>query len=133
MADIFVDENGNRFDSLEDSIMDFIAGGIVDLANEIDSNLQIKTPVDTGKARANWQWKTGTGDDYPTNVLNQTSRPLNQSPRFKVRKRDIIKGDDIFSANNVPYIGALDDGSSQQAPMKFTLLSVDEAIKKIYG
>lgn len=133
MTVIFEDENGRRFDSLEDAISDEIAGLLVDFSSEMDRNLVRKTPVDTGKARANWQWQTGGPEDFPEGVLNQTSRPITQQPNFRIRKARILAGDDILAANNVPYIGRLNDGYSAQAPRKFVEMAIDEAILEIFG
>ena len=80
----------------------------------------IGTPVDTGRARANWQLAIGSA---PTSVLNKTDKgtPRSESGRStsEVRKANqklsVRKvGRSVFIANNLPYIGELEDGHSKQ-------------------
>lgn len=80
----------------------------------------IGTPVDTGRARANWQLAIGTA---PQSVSNKTDRatPNSDSGRSgsEVRKAGKIlgvrkAGRSVFIANNLGYIGALEEGHSSQ-------------------
>ena len=71
-----------------------------------------KTPVKTGRARANWHIQVHT-PDYSTS--NSTS-PVFHEAIFDVRGYPII-----FISNGLSYIGSLDDGMSKQAPNGITL------------
>lgn len=89
----------------------------------------LKTPVDTGRARANWQVglmqaPTGTLDVTPGGpgaanlAITQGSMEIGRSE---------LK-DDIWLTNNLSYIEPLEMGSSQQAPsgmVGVTLAEID--------
>jgi len=81
----------------------------------------IGTPVDTGRARANWQLAIGTA---PGSVLNKTdkgrSRADSGASGSEVRKANqkmgVRKaGRSVFIANNLGYIGKLEEGHSKQS------------------
>ena len=74
----------------------------------------MRTPVDTGRARANWQV---TIDVAPEDVVDEKDGgggatiskgigELNSLRPYRV----------VWITNNVPYIGELENGSSTQAP-----------------
>jgi hypothetical protein len=70
------------------------------------ANIVRGTPVDTGRARANWNIEINTVD---------TSTSDNTTP-----KRPTLGGlkltDNVFISNNLPYILPLEHGHSAQAP-----------------
>lgn len=73
----------------------------------------MKTPVDTGRARANWR--------IGVNVINLTTTGApgeeGAAGASETGKLNGIKwGDSIAISNNLPYIGALENGHSRQAP-----------------
>lgn len=72
----------------------------------------LRTPIDTGRARGNWNINTGSAD--PTvDEERKTAMPLVQSEN----EIDLPKGDeDIYITNNLPYIVALEYGHSTQSP-----------------
>ena len=85
------------FSDLADNIqkdLELTEQQVVDLAAkvtlDVETDLVLATPVDTGRARQGWEATT------PTKV-----------------------GDDGIVENNVPYIVNLNDGHSTQAPANF--------------
>ena len=81
----------------------------------------IGTPVDTGRARANWQLAIGTA---PASVLNKTDKGRAKSSsgasasevRKANQKMGVRKaGRSVFIANNLGYIGKLEEGHSKQS------------------
>jgi hypothetical protein len=103
------------------------------VALELFTRIIYKTPVDTGRARANWQVAIGTPaagtveiDDKSGNAT--VSKATAKSAGFKA-------GDTIYLANNLPYIRRLEDGYSQQAPAGMVTLTVQEfaAVVKAIG
>jgi len=93
------------------------------LALELLTRLVIATPVDTGRARGNWQLtigKAATGESNSGNPAMAGSAVLAQLKPFVV----------VWLANNVPYIEKLNAGHSQQAPIGFFENAVD-AVDKI--
>lgn len=86
-----------------------------------------RTPVDTGRARANWQISPGSPslrDDAAANpdassaVTNQVGELARAKP-FET----------IWISNNLPYIEALEDGWSQQAPSGMVAITVREILE----
>jgi hypothetical protein len=66
-----------------------------------------KTPVDTGRARANWNLSVGNIDDTTTQSVMQKSPML-------PKNTGLTKA--IYITNSLPYINALEHGHSTQAP-----------------
>jgi len=87
------------------------------------------TPVDTGRARGNWQTSIGSP------IYNETTR-VDKSGRAEIaaaagRLRAKPPGATIYITNNVPYIGRLNDGYSAQAPAGFIERAIQTAIAGI--
>lgn len=94
------------------------------------SSIVKKTPVDTGRARGNWNVSVGSPDesvDDPAAYTSSYSKKKNENskakrPAARLKYKDTSSipepdGDEsIFIANNLPYITSLEYGSSKQAP-----------------
>jgi hypothetical protein len=114
------------------------------VALELFRRVIYKTPVDSGRARANWQvtigaQASGTVEFDDTNGGATMSRATAASAGFKA-------GDTIYLTNNLPYIRKLEEGGypdgpktvggfSRQAPAGMVALTVQEfaAIVKQIG
>ena len=104
------------------------------LVLEVHGRLIRKTPVLSGRARNNWNIATGTPDtgttppgDYPQNGQEAMARGVSQIA-------DIQAGDVIYDTNALPYIPALEDGSSKQAPagmIKVTVAEIQPLVRQI--
>jgi len=94
------------------------------IALDAYTRVTIKTPVDTGRARANWNIGAGSPD---LGVTEDTSKP---SPNLA--KGD---GDDaIFITNNLEYVHELENGSSKKAPdgmVAITMLELEAGIRNV--
>lgn len=118
----------------------------------------LRTPVDTGRARAGWQIGVGEpGDMLPEKTEGLKPRKKNQrQPRNKeagpkakngttfttlfgggTTDADLSKaahidgGELIYITNNLPYIERLEFGHSKQAPAGMVRLSVAEVAAEI--
>lgn len=105
------------------------------VALELFKRVIYKTPVDTGRARANWQvtigaQASGTIAIDDTNGGATMSKATAASAGFKA-------GDTIYLTNNLPYIRKLEEGGypdgpktvggfSRQAPAGMVALTVQE-------
>lgn len=73
-----------------------------------------KTPVDTGRARGNWQAGLNVAVQGQLEAVDKNGQPTN------AKANKVVSGakatDTITLANNLPYIQRLEDGSSTQAP-----------------
>lgn len=90
---------------------------------ELFSRVALKTPVDTGRARASWNISVGEID---TSVQDEGHygekdyiEEMASAPRITVEKKTYI-------TNSLPYISALEHGYSQQAPAGMVAITVSE-------
>lgn len=91
------------------------------IAFDLFGRIIAKTPVDTGRARASWTIAGGEA--------NRTVAPDGQHayPAPTVPLNLMIRpGEAIWISNNLPYITALEDGHSRQAPGGMVALSIQE-------
>lgn len=86
-----------------------------DVAFQLAESVILKTPVDTGQARGNWE--PGINTIPLETFLNRLSPSGAESVN---RAKQIIAGlkigDEFSIANSLNYIQLLEDGSSKQAP-----------------
>ena len=85
------------------------------IIGEIEDELIFRTPVDTGRARANWLLGI---DNVPTKVFMNSFDPDGSGTSGKLHSLipENVLGHSIYIANNVPYILSLENGKSSQAP-----------------
>ena len=81
----------------------------------------LKTPVDTGRARANWQLSINIPKTDVKKTTNNTAVADGNNTL-----RTIKLGEDIYITNNLPYIGRLERGHSKQAPRGMVALTLAE-------
>lgn len=101
------------------------------VALSVDATVVSATPVDTGRARSNWQVEIGNpakgtveafvpGAEGDTGGQNTQMALALGSATIATYK----SGESIHLTNNLPYIGALNDGRSAQAPAGFVQTAV---------
>lgn len=89
--------------------------------------LVLKTPVDTGRARMNWNVGVGTIDATTTEQIDPSGQAAINDGAARLSGYDTAQGFPIINlSNNLPYIGRLDDGYSQQAPAGMVALTLVE-------
>jgi len=75
-----------------------------------------RTPVDTGRLRANW---------YAT--INRPSTMIDASGEdYSKRVKAAKLGHSVFFVNNLPYAGVIENGSSGQAPSGMVKVTITE-------
>ena len=83
-----------------------------------------KTPVDTGRARGNWNFSVGS----PDSTIDENATKIKPA---KLKKGDGLE--DIYITNNLPYIKRLEDGHSKiKAPkgmVKVTLAEINNQFR----
>lgn len=98
-----------------------------------DQALVLNTPVDTGRARANWIVSIGSpsGDTFgfTGGEAEATNQALEQG-RSTIDGYKLGKGA-IFISNNLPYIQRLDAGYSMKAPQGMTEQALAAALREI--
>ncbi len=93
------------------------------IALELYDGVTKKTPVDTGRAKGNWNMSVGRKDISVNN--SATSTPQGQSAKRPI----LIKGageKPIYITNSLPYIYALEHGHSQKASAGMVAITVNE-------
>jgi len=87
------------------------------------------TPVDTGRARGNWQVNIFNPITSEIERLDKTGGATLTAGRQTIATRP--PGATIYISNNVNYIGRLNEGWSAQAPANFVEKAVQTAIAHI--
>jgi len=88
------------------------------------ANIVKRTPVDTGRLRANWQSEINSP---PTGTAKDTDKGGGKTIKDAKNKTFKAKlGDSIFLVNNLPYAKVIEDGSSTQAPAGMVKVTVAE-------
>jgi hypothetical protein len=122
------------------AMADLVGGNSTRLVRRValaaDTTVVLATPVDTGRARANWQ----IGINGPTNGVKYPSPASPGSPESgaiealqeAASKIPAFNGEGtIHITNNLPYIKRLNEGYSKQAPAAFVEIAVQAARKAI--
>lgn len=117
------------------------ANAIVRLtALAIQQSLVLQTPVDTGRARANWQVNinapaNGTLEQFPLAAKGDSVGLPGPSGSFAmteaIKATQNFVGGSIFITNNLPYIVPLNNGHSQQAPAGFIQTAILNGIAAV--
>ncbi len=110
------------------------------VAVAVDGAVVLATPVDTGRARSNWQVEidsaaSGTIEAHVPGKEGSTGGPNAQMAMDlgKERIADYKSGQTIHITNNLPYIGRLNDGYSAQAPAGFVENAVLVGVATVQG
>ena len=106
-----------------------VVGAAVDrlmraVALETVSRVMLRTPVDTGRARANWN-VTMDAPDTDTNDDTDWQGKLGGNQGF-VGEAEFAGGRSLFLSNGQPYIERLEAGYSKQAPAGMVELTMAE-------
>lgn len=126
----------NNINDAQKELNDKLSKLGVATAIQVFNNIIIETPVDTGRARGNWQASLGNP------ISGVVSEEASKGIKFDVSK-DIqnwtIK-DIAYLTNNLPYIEPLELGWSGQRPNGWVRANVDkgqsaldQAIQKLGG
>lgn len=94
------------------------------VALELLSRVVLKTPVDTGRARGNWQLTVNTTTDSVLETVDKEGAATSAAGLGELSK--VTPFGYVALQNNVPYILALEEGSSSQAPGGMLAVSLDE-------
>lgn len=94
------------------------------VALEVYSSVVLKSPVDTGRFRGNWNISMGGFDRTvnPDSIDKTGTKGINAAAVTISR----YLGGKIFISNNLPYARRLEDGYSKQAPVGMVRITVVE-------
>ncbi len=108
-----------------DSLRKHVATAAKSLALEIDRQLRLATPVDTGHARRNWIPSVGEPNATIAGDEGAHSQGISAVLSYELGKGA------LWVANVVPYIRRLNYGHSQQAPAGFVERAIDIALQTV--
>ena len=101
------------------------------VALSVDATVVSATPVDTGRARSNWQVEIGkpAKGELPAFVPGAEGSTVGPNTQMALALGAATiatykTGETIHLTNNLPYIGALNNGHSAQAPAGFVQRAV---------
>ena len=121
-------------DFVIDDLEDFVGRRMVDLLFTLHTVLVEHTPLDLGWARANFVPQIGTPyrinlvDFEPTSGAANAELARSQSELFRIAGTYRVDLGNLFISNNVPYIGRLNDGHSNQAQPGYIQAAINIAI-----
>lgn len=108
------------------------------VAITVASSVVLATPVDTGRARANWRPALGAaerGVREPFATGKKGSTGSQNIGGVVAETQNVVagyKGDgSVFISNNLPYIDRLNTGWSEQAPAGFVETAVNNGVRAI--
>ena len=90
---------------------------------ELSKEIMERTPVDTGRARANWIPSTGKPSSMTVRSNNDYVMARVQNVLKKTRLDDTL-----YLVNNLPYINKLEYGYSNKAPKGMVRVTVAGAM-----
>jgi len=98
------------------------------IAFQLHDDIVVRTPVDTGRARSNWNIAIGDNPDLSTKE-EYAYHAAAASKKSVLTTMSVL--DRIWITNSLPYIEALENGHSQQAPAGMVKLAVMDIEKEI--
>ncbi len=99
-------------------------------ALEVHRQLVLLTPFDTGAARTNWQVSTS---GFGSEIIKKDDYDKSGSAAISSAKA-VLNGSDageVFIFNNLPYVEALNNGSSAQRAAGFIESGIQVGVLKI--
>lgn len=99
-----------------------------------DATVVLGTPVDTGRARGNWQVEVNTIPAGTVETLDKSGQLAIEQGKAKIAQ---YKGGTpaacLTITNNLPYIGRLNNGHSAQAPAGYVEKAISVGLNAIQG
>lgn len=99
----------------------------------VDQAVVVGTPVDTGRARANWIAALDAPVTEATSATDRGGAKAMQQAAGVARAYDGDANVAVHITNNLPYIKPLDEGSSYQAPRGFVRTAVLRGARAVRG
>jgi hypothetical protein len=135
-----LEDFAKRMSRISVEVEDGVERAVKDCAIAVSRSVINATPVDTGRARSNW---TAEMDQafyklFPAHVPGAkgitgeaNAEITSEQAEAAISQFDISKNSSIHISNSLPYIGALNDGHSKQAPTDFVKLAVMEGLATV--
>lgn len=137
-----LDDFANRIGRIAVRVEGNVERAVKDCAVAVARSVISNTPADTGRARSNWtaEMDQALGKLLPARVPGErgSTGDANSAAAIDAAEQvietfDIGKNAEIHVSNSLPYIGALNDGHSKQAPAGFVRIAVMEGLATVRG
>lgn len=116
---------------VKEALEEAIEKSIIALSTNITTELQDRTPVATGWARANWVPGLGGPGNSSSSSRPDGSQGAAQAAGISSLSSYKLEIGPVFVTNNVPYITRLNDGYSAQAPSGFVQQGIAAAVSRV--
>jgi HK97 gp10 family phage protein len=103
------------------------------VAMAIDQAVVMATPVDTGRARANWIASLDVASSSITQSTDKGGAQAIAAARATINGYDGDTNAEVHITNNLEYIGFLNDGTSAQAPRGFVRTAIKAGASAVKG
>lgn len=125
---------GRRIQATGQDVADNSDALVRKVAVAVDHTVVFGTPVDTGRARSNWQAELDSPADGTVASLggNAAAASIAKAEAI-IAKYNGDRNKEIHLTNNLPYIGRLNDGWSAQAPAGYVETAVLTGAGKVAG
>jgi len=102
------------------------------LSFDIFADVVAGTPVDTGRAMNNWMISVGSPSREVTEKGGGSSTiSTSKQAEATAGLATVRPFDTVWISNNVPYIGFLEEGSSQQAPNGWVERAIQNNLRQL--
>lgn len=137
-----LDDFAGRIDRIAVQVEENVERAVKDCAGAVARSVISNTPADTGRARSNWtaQMEEAFAGMFPARVpgIAGSTAEANAAAAVEAAEQlietfDIEENASIHITNNLPYIGALNDGHSKQAPADFVKIAVIDGLATVRG
>lgn len=135
-----LDDFANRMSRISVQVEGNVEQAVKDCAVAVTRTVINATPVDTGRARSNWTAELDQAFEklFPAHVPGVKGSTATANAEIAIERAeavieqfDIGKNGSIHISNSLPYIGALNDGHSAQAPADFVTLAVMDGLATV--
>lgn len=137
-----LDDFGRRMDRIAVQVEGNVGQAVRDCAMAVTRSVIDATPADTGRAKSNWTAQIDAAFDslFPARVPGTGGSTAEANAAAAVERAaeviesfDIGRNASIHITNNLPYIRALNDGHSKQAPADFVRMAVMDGLETVRG
>lgn len=101
------------------------------LAINTANGLVLKSPVDTGRFRGNWQFGVGAPNPSTDSPADKSGQATLGRITLDIQSKQLA-GAKFYMTNNLPYAKRLEYGWSKQSPqgmVRLTLMEVDRYVR----
>ena len=98
---------------------------------EVYSSVVMRSPVDTGRFRGNWNVSLANFDPSVSELTDKEGAASIANATVSIAE---YKGGSIYISNNLPYAQRLEDGWSKQAPvgmLRITAVEFQDMVNKV--